>query len=310
MFRSRSSAARCAVATCSRLSENHCARAAEERAGRARASTGRRRRPHGAGADWPRWGRDNGASHAVAAGSDCVTGRLASAGVIAHGGTGAGGGRTTPSSRTSSRHPFVVGVERDSRGGPGPARAELSAHGRGFCERAAGLKHQAGGCRLKHRASLGTNVINTLNDHTARRVIARREFLARAGGGIGGLALAYLLGGEGLIGAMQAAAGTLLPPNPLAPRPPHFPGKAKRVISLFMFGGISHVDTFDPKPELDKQDGVSVAGKPGFDTGGRSAPGKLMKSPWAFRPPAGAGCPFRISSQSRAGRTTSRSSAR
>src|SRR5947199_248836 len=129
------------------------------------------------------------------------------------------------------------------------------------------------------------------SDHYGPRIIARREFLARAGGGIGGLALAYLLGGEGLLGAVPAAAGTLLPPNPLAARPPHFPAKAKRVISLFMFGGISHVDTFDPKPELDRQDGVSVAGKPGFDTGGRSAPGHLMKCPWAFRPSGRCGMP-------------------
>jgi hypothetical protein len=118
--------------------------------------------------------------------------------------------------------------------------------------------------------------------HFGPRHIARRDFLARAGGGIGGLALAYLLGGDGLLSADPASAA-LLPPNPLAARPPHFPVKAKRVISLFMFGGISHIDTFDPKIELERQDGVSVAGRPGFDTGGRSAPGKLMKSPWKFK---------------------------
>src|SRR5688572_28634553 len=72
-------------------------------------------------------------------------------------------------------------------------------------------------------------------------------------------------------------------PDPLRPRPSHYPPKAKRVISLFMFGGVSHVDTFDPKPELDRQDGVPVSGKAGFDTMGRSAPGNLMKSPWAFK---------------------------
>lgn len=109
------------------------------------------------------------------------------------------------------------------------------------------------------------------------RFIPRREFLARAGGGIGGLALLSLLAKE------SAKAGPSQVDNPLAPRAPHFPGKAKRVISLFMFGGISHVDTFDPKAELDKQDGRSVAGRPGFDTMGRSAPGKLMRSPWKFR---------------------------
>ena len=101
--------------------------------------------------------------------------------------------------------------------------------------------------------------------------IPRREFLARAGGGIGSLALSSLLASEA-----QAQ-------DPLAPKKSHFPPKAKRVISIFCFGGLSHMDTFDPKPELTKQDGVSVAGKKEFDTGGRSAPGKLMKSPWAFK---------------------------
>ena len=113
-----------------------------------------------------------------------------------------------------------------------------------------------------------------------RNHIARRDFLARAGGGIGSLALMSLLADD--LPSAHAAPPTL-PPDPLAPRPPHYRPKAKRVISLFMFGGISHMDTFDPKPELDRSDGMSVAGNPTFDTGGRSAPGKLMKSPWAFR---------------------------
>lgn len=130
------------------------------------------------------------------------------------------------------------------------------------------------------------------NDHHGPQYIARREFLARAGGGIGGLALAALL-------AEEAAAQDRIPktehrtPNtdPLAAKRPHFAPKAKRVISLFMFGGISHIDTFDPKIELDRQDGVSVAGKKEFDTGGRSAPGKLMKSPWKFQPYGKCGMP-------------------
>ena len=112
-----------------------------------------------------------------------------------------------------------------------------------------------------------------------RHHIARREFLARAGGGIGSLALASLLADD----LPVANAASALPPDPMAPKPPHYRPKAKRVISLFMFGGISHMDTFDPKPELDRSHGLSVAGNPKFDTGGRSAPGKLMKSPWAFR---------------------------
>src|SRR5262249_33941277 len=97
------------------------------------------------------------------------------------------------------------------------------------------------------------------DEHNGPQYIARREVLARAGGGIGGRALTYLLGADGaLADILPNPTSKIQNPqsvNPLAPRPPHFPAKAKRVISLFMFGGISHIDTFDPKEELTKQDG-------------------------------------------------------
>ncbi len=70
---------------------------------------------------------------------------------------------------------------------------------------------------------------------------SRREVLRRAGAGFGSMAMAALL-------ADEASAATL--GNPLSPRPPHFPGRARRVIFLFMPGGPSQVDTFDPKPRL------------------------------------------------------------
>src|SRR5437764_11000814 len=93
--------------------------------------------------------------------------------------------------------------------------------------------------------------------HHGPRVIARRDFVQRAGGGSGGLALASLLGADGLLAEASPAsprpnaerrAPNALSPDPLCSRPAHFPAKVKRVISLFMFGGISHIDTFDPKP--------------------------------------------------------------
>jgi hypothetical protein len=130
-------------------------------------------------------------------------------------------------------------------------------------------------------------VSSSTQKHFGPSYIPRREFLARAGGGIGGLALACLLGSDAPpAGASPTPRGPIpstLSPDPLQPRPPHYPARVKRVISLFMFGGVSHIDTFDPKAELERQDGVSVGGRPGFDTMGRSAPGKLMKSPWAFK---------------------------
>ena len=75
----------------------------------------------------------------------------------------------------------------------------------------------------------------------------RRQFLNRFGMGMGGLSLAWLLGPE-LAG--QARAGISL--NPLAPKQPHFTGRAKRVIHIFAQGGPSHIDTWDPKPALAK----------------------------------------------------------
>src|ERR1041385_5748486 len=81
---------------------------------------------------------------------------------------------------------------------------------------------------------------------------SRREFLARAGGGFGLLALADLLRAEEKSVAHSE--------DPLAPRKPHFAGKAKAVIWLFMNGGPSQVDIWDHKPELEKRDGQELKG--------------------------------------------------
>src|SRR4051812_19877259 len=83
------------------------------------------------------------------------------------------------------------------------------------------------------------------------RPTSRRAFLQRAGGGFGALALASLLDRDGLLHGEEKAL------NPLAPRPPHFKAKARNVIFLFMSGGPSHVDLFDPKPDL-----IRLAGQP------------------------------------------------
>ena len=111
--------------------------------------------------------------------------------------------------------------------------------------------------------------------------LTRRQLLARAGGGIGALALAQLLASEGLLAA-DAGGATAKSPNPLAARPPHFPAKAKSVIWLFMNGGPSQVDTWDYKPELEKQDGKALEGfdkNTGFFT---DQVGPVMKSPFKF----------------------------
>jgi hypothetical protein len=85
--------------------------------------------------------------------------------------------------------------------------------------------------------------------------LSRREILCRCGMGMGTLALTNLLANAGFASSnLPSASGPL---NPLAPKLPQFPAKTKRVIHLFMNGGPSHVDTFDPKPSLTK-----YAGKP------------------------------------------------
>jgi hypothetical protein len=84
----------------------------------------------------------------------------------------------------------------------------------------------------------------------------RREFLRRAGNGFGMLALTSLLGRDGLLAA-DSAGHPGRATNPLAPQAPHFAPRARNVIFLFMSGGPSHVDLFDPKPEL-----IRLAGQP------------------------------------------------
>src|SRR5690242_9433629 len=110
------------------------------------------------------------------------------------------------------------------------------------------------------------------SDHCRRyeRFTNRREFLKKAGGGLGLLALADLLGSKGLLAADA--------PDPMAPRQPHYIPKAKSVIWLFMEGGPSGVDLFDPKPELTKRDGQKIS----IDVFNGN-PGPLLKSPFSFK---------------------------
>jgi hypothetical protein len=107
--------------------------------------------------------------------------------------------------------------------------------------------------------------------------VTRRHFLWQAAGGMSGIALAWLLQQEKALGKEVA-----LPASPYAAKPPHFPAKARRVIHIYAAGGVSHVDTFDYKPELEKHHGEELSNKGKIDTFfGR--PGRLMKSPFAFQ---------------------------
>src|SRR6476659_9129028 len=96
---------------------------------------------------------------------------------------------------------------------------------------------------------MSINAVNTCPGPYGSFTTSRRSFLKRAGAGFGMVALTSLLGENGLLASDTE--------SPFTPKPTHFPAKAKRVIFLFMSGGPSHVDLFDPKPDL-----VRLAGQP------------------------------------------------
>ncbi|HVC97075.1 MAG TPA: DUF1501 domain-containing protein, partial [Pirellulales bacterium] len=105
--------------------------------------------------------------------------------------------------------------------------------------------------------------------------INRRQAMRRAGGGFGALALAALLNDESRSAAVGAPGDA--PPAPLAAKQPHLAARAKRVIFLFMPGGPSQVDTFDPKPRLTQDNGQP---SPKLYLGEKR---NLLASPWKFR---------------------------
>jgi hypothetical protein len=110
------------------------------------------------------------------------------------------------------------------------------------------------------------------------RFITRRDMLRRSGMGFASLGLASLLASEGLLTPESRGESSSI--NPLIPREPHFPAKAKRVIHLFMNGGPSHVDTFDPKPSLSKYAGQRL---PSGNLRTERKTGAAFPSPFKFQ---------------------------
>src|SRR5207248_8142269 len=113
---------------------------------------------------------------------------------------------------------------------------------------------------------------------TNLRLTNRRQFLWRSGGGLGGIALSFLLGQDDLLAAAEPGAKN----HAILKGGLHHRAKAKRVVQLFMSGAASQVDTFDYKPELIKRRGQK------FDPGGKvelfqSDPGSVMASPWGWK---------------------------
>src|SRR6056297_1292054 len=114
----------------------------------------------------------------------------------------------------------------------------------------------------------------------------RRQLLKRTAVGFGNLALLSMLQRQS---AGAAEAGDQRAGNPLAAQQPHFPPRAKRVIFLFMKGGPSHVDTFDPKPLLDRDDGKAPPFALPDVTFAQQ--GNLLRSPWKFQQYGESGLP-------------------
>ena len=112
------------------------------------------------------------------------------------------------------------------------------------------------------------------------RSLNRREMLARCGVGMGMLGLTQLIG--------EARGDAAAPTGPLAPKKPHFPAKVKRVIHVFCNGGPSQVDTFDPKPALDKYAGKSL---PTANLRTERKTGAAFASPFKFQQYGKSGLP-------------------
>ena len=111
----------------------------------------------------------------------------------------------------------------------------------------------------------------------------RREFLWQTGAGFTGVALAGMLGDDGFLGRQAVAADGVTPfANPLAAKDPHFDAPAKNVIFLYMYGGPSHIDTFDYKPAMKGMDNKTVQVKT-FGRGGHKNEGRIVETRWNFK---------------------------
>ena len=108
------------------------------------------------------------------------------------------------------------------------------------------------------------------------RPVSRRALLRRSALSFGTLGLSGLVSEQ----TRASAAVQNERPDPLVPLKPHFPARAKRVIFLFMHGGVSHIDSFDPKPRLDRDDGKPMPIK--LELAFSKTLGNLMRSPFDF----------------------------
>src|ERR1043166_376036 len=116
-----------------------------------------------------------------------------------------------------------------------------------------------------------------------QHLLDRRQFPAGAGSGLSALASTSLLSRDRLLAGGGPIRPVVRPEAPLAPRPPHFPTRASRVLMIFCSGAVSQVDTFDYKPELVRRDGQAMPGAEGLVTF-QGEQGNLAAPRWRFRP--------------------------
>jgi hypothetical protein len=115
-------------------------------------------------------------------------------------------------------------------------------------------------------------------------LLDRRNFLAQASTGLSSIALAQMLSDERLLAKEKGGKPkpVIDPAHPYAPREPHFPAKVKNVLVLFCAGAVSHIDSWDHKPVLEKYDGKPIPNTPKVTFQGPS--GNAARSQYKFRP--------------------------
>jgi hypothetical protein len=119
--------------------------------------------------------------------------------------------------------------------------------------------------------------------HQGQHLLRRRDFLGQSAGGLGAIALASLLSGQGSLRAAEPIRPTWQPDRPHSARAPHFEAKAKQVLVIFCSGALSHLDAWDYKPELIKYHDQPLPGGAGLVTF-QGENGNLVKPLWEFRP--------------------------
>ncbi|MBI3881447.1 MAG: DUF1501 domain-containing protein [Verrucomicrobia bacterium] len=127
------------------------------------------------------------------------------------------------------------------------------------------------------------NTHNALS-HAGRRMLSRRDFLQWGGTGLSGIALAALLAEQKLLAAGKPIRPEIDPSHPYAARAAHLTPKAKRVLMIFCSGALSHVDTFDYKPELVKRHDTPMPGAAENFITFQGENGNLIKPLWEFKP--------------------------